>query len=308
LKPSLPWNEVVWCNFNVISALRGDYPAYLIEPRLQVPAVLELDRGKEFLLYRWSSTGGTSSVAPGAVDPRPAEGMAALLTAFVGLRTAEDVLAFARRWGPFQLCEHDMPFRHAHPRAAFRVSMFACTEQVWPEEVSGQEVFFEPIASWLSRARRVQAFLKLGRAIRFVRPRLAEEWQTFLNDEPQSEEALEFVADQPGEWKGHGLEADRGKLVEELSRWTQIAGGDYLPVWEGPRPGLRLSGGLLAVLCQQMFKTLAEADSEVACDGCGALYKPTRRPAWNRNAYCPACRDKVGPAARQARHRSRISL
>jgi len=171
--------------------------------------------------------------------------------------------------------------------------------------LDGQTVFYEPIESWLSRARRVEAFLKLGRAIRAGRPRLAEDWQTFLNDESESNDAVQFVADAPDDWGGKRLEADRLKLMHGLRNWTQIAGGDYLPVWEGSRPALRLSGGLLAALCQEMFMTLADTELAVACDGCGVVYEPTRRPAWNRNTYCASCRETVGPTLRQARFRER---
>jgi hypothetical protein len=287
----------------VTPTFRDDFPAYLGEPRLQVPAILSLDQSESVLLYSWFRRESAEDTEP--AEPGPSDGLADCLTSFARLRTAGDALQFARRFGPLELCDHDMPYWHSHPRAEFPASILACSWQVWAEKLDGQTVFYEPIESWLSLSRRVAAFLRLGRAIRAARPRPAQDWQTFLNDEPHSNDTVRFVADPPDHWAGKRLEADRLKLAHELASWTQRAGGDYLPVWEGSRPALRLTGSLFAVLCQQMFKTLAGTEQAVACDGCGVVYEPARRPAWNRNAYCAACRETVGPAMRRARFRER---
>jgi hypothetical protein len=271
-----------------------------------VPEILALDESTELLLYQWFRRGEDPARPPIGRKAEPEVGAADCLAVFVSLKDARDVLAFARRWGPLELCEHGLPRFHSWPNAPFTVSTLGCQELPWSSRVEGQNVFYEPVSCWLSLARRTAAFLRLGEAVRYGRPRRAEDWQVFLNDQPRSGDAVLINRSEPDDWPGKDLTADRMKLMHELTSWMLIAGGGYLPTWEaGSRPTFRLSSGLCAVLCEQMLKAVAAGELAVACDGCGAVFRPTRRPAWNRNAYCPDCRYQVGNADRQRRLRER---
>jgi hypothetical protein len=211
-----------------------------------------------------------------------------LLEDFARLGTADDRLieAYARRWGPLLICEHNLPSSHRHTephRVADGLVWVRC--DLLEIEVGGEYYcYWEPLDVWRQYAEIAQATLTIAGDLYNGGTGEVNDWRVVLglgHDEPVSG---------PLQSRWHGWFF----LSSVVNHWLLLA---------GVRPTLCLSekitiitlgnGSLFAALATQLLLVVGRRRGLAICSSCGTFYTPERRPAANRRRYCDEC----GPSA-----------
>jgi hypothetical protein len=213
-----------------------------------------------------------------------------LLQSFIRLADAPDerILAFARRWGVLELCEHDLPLRHlvsgwAHTDAPFYARSWCDYRQ---SEPGGR--IWEPLSAWRTWARRAAATLNV--AISFYRNKLPplEEWQSAISLGLRSPDDNEPLPPTPSKgWL---------RLDHRIHAWLGLTGVVPRVVRNrGVRPQITFGGtGLFGALSIQLMLAVCRTDGLAVCSSCASAFVPKRRPRHGR-AYCDDCRESKKP-------------
>jgi DNA-directed RNA polymerase subunit RPC12/RpoP len=259
--------------------------------------------------------------------PSQAEGAAAdstLLTDFVSLADTDDerILAFARRWGMLNICEHGLPIYHPWIGERRR---YPCD---WLDVDGSRKVFWEPLAAWRRYAAEARALIKLSR--RLHRGRLGElhdwqevpgvqgtaYWETWSEAGHVPEDsALLLIQDN---WAftldetklGRDVAFERRCLARSVEKWASDGGVKPILDWDGAKPRIELEGGgLFGALAVELLQAVGYPDTLAICDGCGKAFIPAMRPSTSRRNYCKDCghRAAIRDAARRYRQRKRAS-
>lgn len=224
---------------------------------------------------------------------------AGALDSFIRINSAEDVLTFAKRWGPLDLCEHNQPACH---RGRGRIAVTACTP-----------TRREPIERWLHFARQARAIVEAMIPLRAGQPQPREPWERFFNYKPGEGEPVrpdieEFIrlTQKP---PPIGPVWAWGNLRSVLDGWIRL--GDVRPQadprWRPDRGfPVRLGGyktfGMLAL---QLLSAVTSDRGLYFCHHCQEPYTPPRKPQPGRRHYCgrPECK-RAGARYRKRAQRS----
>lgn len=253
-----------------------------------------------------------------------------MLTDFLELggADAEQVAAYARRWGPLWVCDdHALPVGHAvdgsplsfggEPcRAIPKVhwlaggDTFAAGGEAYVQVPGGRLRRFrsaddldlpegwwwvEPVDAWRRLAGRMRALLLA--AARLLdepdRPLPEETWvqarqATPTGTPPRGAESAVAESEAQQQVLGRVLE---GWLVRAPCTMTVEWPTGAHPRWSMTPFGL---AGLFGALVFQMVGAFTTR-ALVGCDGCGRFFEPTRRPQPDRRTFCPECRERGVP-------------
>ena len=195
---------------------------------------------------------------------RRTKGGKGLLDDFLRLASSTDqeILAFARRWGPLYLCRHAMPFQHSAPGRPGYDPQNPCM----PTGFAGAGSWaHERLADWRRYSSQAQEILKL----------LENAWKKPKRDRLKSSAFIEAIF-AVNEWLSKG-----GALISlELD-----PGGDgEIAI------GVNESAGVFGLLGLQLMSTLARSTSPLLCSSCGAGFIPIRLAPSGVRRYCARCR------------------
>jgi len=207
-----------------------------------------------------------------------------MLDAFVRIETAEDVLRFATRWGPLDICAHGLPSSH-------RTFQHSALEFGEPEPTLG-ECWTDGL--WQSNKEDLEFYLLYSRAARAILNLAAAAHQGALGEhEDWIASGLpfytrEWMAEQvkvPGHL-GHG----RFLISTLVSEWMRIGGIQPVLFWYSGEPEFQMSAETFGILGLQLMNAVTRAHGFAICSGCGRPYIRTgRRPQAGRRNYCPTC-------------------
>jgi hypothetical protein len=286
-----------------------------------VPPACELAADRRRMpVLRFSTARVVSPRAAGYVSPaRPTAG---LLEQFVNLADASDarILAFARRWGPLTIYQHqDTSLRHRLPPLSL-VRPAAINE----EDSQKGRWDVEPVEDWRNVARKALAILRITEEIRGGREGSVEDWRTLDDGAPSAFEVWSTLSQVRSAEPTEALEPDEDEdaadfeeshlpavdvpkmlLAQRLNAWLQL--GHVIPRidWTGslPEPRHHL-GGLRGAIGFELLSRVTSSAAMLSCSLCGKNYfRRDRRPKPGEWNYCPSCRSKGGAAKGQAHRR-----
>jgi hypothetical protein len=210
-----------------------------------------------------------------------------LLESFLQLEEggSDRYLAFARRYGFLNLCDHDLPASHyplpnPSPAEARRYS-FPCFPVVL--EPGG----LERLDTWRQFSRAARALLAIAAKLKVGQPCDHEDWRAALRWSRAEKPRYTVPADSD-------LERAWVLLAAELERWFRL--GNVQPVLGASGDGFEVelrSLGVFAALAQRLAFTVAEYDEIALCDGCGKPYVARRETRSDRSDFCMRC-DEAG--------------
>lgn len=213
-----------------------------------------------------------------------------LLESFLRLEEGESerFLAFARRYGFLNLCEHDLPASHyplpCPSLAEARRYSFPCFPVVL--EPGG----VERIDSWRHFARAARSLLSIAAKLNAEQPGDREDWRAVFGRSRAEEHGY------PVPSYDSNLEREWVLLASELERWFRL--GNVRPVLHASDEGLEielLSVGLFPAIAKRLVFTIAKHDGVSLCDGCGRPSVPRRNPRSDRRNFCVRCDDAGVP-------------
>lgn len=247
-----------------------------------------------------------------------------LLEKFAALAEAPDVsiLAYARRWGVLEICEHGVPATHRRPEGTLwpgvrggALNPIGCRPELVGGDASNpmSAVYREPVAAW--RLFAGQAFSALAVAAALIEsgaPALKDLHRLRPLQMPPLTEARArtWTADEA-----------RTRLAEVVDSWVVL--GDVRPecvsVSREDRQGnpqtvlgaVFTGSTLFGALAVQLFGAVTGTSGPALCSGCGLIYFPEEKPALGKRRYCVPCKGKAVPVRdaerdRAARLRSKI--
>ncbi len=231
---------------------------------------------------------------PSTADPT------GMIDIFLRIKSPNDVLRFARRYGPLRLCGHGRPSSHRLEYSLIEAPPpdASCRPEGYPDDCS------EPVSLWYSYVSQARALVEIGAALWQGRPGPKTAWKTALtsigrySSAPGLEEEL-------GEWLG----LDRQVLSAlVLTDWLRAGNVHLAWYWkfDASQPSTWLAGGTFGLLAVQLVSALSHAGATLICDGCGELYpRQGRMPQAGRRNFCPACGEKGASKLRQRDQRAR---
>lgn len=201
------------------------------------------------------------------------------LDAFIRIKTPDDILRFARRYGPLGLCKHGLPPMH---RGSWYQDVITdgelsgviytgewnpaggASERGWCRPCGN-----EPIEQWLVYSRLALSYLNFAASFK-------------LNEV----EILTSI----------------GKLflVDGINEWLGDAGIRLELNWDSQEPILILTGGgIFGALGVQMLMAVTK-NTLTVCSGCGKPYlRKARKPKRGERNFCRDCGSKVASKLRQ---------
>lgn len=209
-----------------------------------------------------------------------------ILDAFVQLADgeAEDILRFARNFGPLQLCRHGLPASHNPQRVPLTAGARWC-----------DPVGLEPIYLWHQFAKEAKGLLNLAAACHRGKWGSPEDYKAVtglaMKEELDPERILNVIEPRVDEWL-----------------WM----GNVRPVFllreEGQPPEIKLHAtGAFGAVARQLAFAIARSEPLAICSGCGAPFSPSRKPRKDQRSWCTGCRDLSKPQ-RQAKRDQRSRL
>jgi len=260
----------------------------------------------------WSARTAATAVRRVDVDDRMLERFLALATPE---RDNQDVLEFARDFGPLWLCE-DHGFVAFHqpletmgcavlpeipnaPHFAARMSLICLPRQ------ASSGLFSEPIAQWRALAANANKLLDAAASMHRGAQVTSETWREIDGLAPDHPIAKH-------------LSDPRARLAENLNRWLEISDVRFHVGLEGGsiRPQLganAFSVSVLALIALQLVAATVRASALAHCSACSRLFflsasqpAPGKRigHAIAKRIYCSTCR-AAGVPARDAAQASR---
>lgn len=196
-----------------------------------------------------------------------------VLNAFVRIKTPDDILQFARRYGPLGLCKHGLPPMHRGSR--YRDEFVdgelvgvtdtgewnpagGASERGWCAPVSS-----EPVLRWFDYVGKASSYLNLAALLKVdTGKRMRGLRQLFLQD--------------------------------GINEWLGDAGIRLELNWSDNEPKLTLTGGAVFGALGVQLLSAVTANNLAVCSGCGGPYlREGRKPQAGRRNFCRACGDKV---------------
>lgn len=237
-------------------------------------------------------------------EPVPPTGM---LERFLNIKTADDVLRFAAKYGVLALCQqHGWPSTHrvasdeaSVPSGAWSHETEACRWESATTQRHPPTDYQEPVARWLEMVAEAR------RAVLIANYLIGEQdpWAraaTRSGEEP----TLESV-DLPRD----PLEA-RQAVEETVNKWLRWGVVRPTLIWDGGSdfPNIHFGGNTFAGLALQLAFEVSRTRALVACSGCGSLYRRRlRAPKAGQANYCDECREKgAGLLFRKRRQNRRL--
>ena len=192
-----------------------------------------------------------------------------LLDSFIKLSDGrpEDILRFAKTWGPLRVCQHWLPYGK-------------CPAESW-------DLGREPIYVWRQCAQRSQAILKVASKLHLSEFGDPADWMTALGLGTSWTTLW---------WKWNADPAER--LTEEKSLLMVVVNTLVIMAelqinltWSLKRPEWDLvpDGSLFGALVCQLAFAVAVTEAVATCTSCGRPYSPKRKPQVGRRNYCPTC-------------------
>ena len=252
--------------------------------RAFVPPRVELERDD---LVWWPYD--AASANPHGLETSP-RGM---LDAFVRIKTPEDVLHFARRYGPLALCEHGLPATHN-----WTATSMGCYPSGWERQVCR-----EPLERWLAYAGQADALVAIAAALQRDEKEPEEAWQALLKRYEGDDLALVLAVRQKSSVEGR--RSLLGGLVDE---WLALANVRLSVIWDATKAKWELTvrGTTFGLLAMQLVFAIAGQHRLAICDGCGRPYvREGRVPQSGRRNFCPECGEPVAARLRQRAHRAK---
>jgi len=252
----------------------------------------------------------------GSAMVRPGPG---LLSGFMELEGASDkrVLAYARRWGVLELCQHHLPL--GHPDVSLPGFLGQANARSFMPAGNCVQLWTEPIAIWRFWAGQARATANVGIRLRngltpdpgdvarlydrapWVEPlptSVRGAWLQPLPAPPVTEPAI--YLDAVEELRSHRRKAvaDRPLTSSELRQivdgvlefWLEIARVGLRLTWIHGRPDVLLTGGLFGAIGSQLLMAITGSQGFALCGGCGAVHVPARPNDTQRRSYCFDCR------------------
>jgi hypothetical protein len=269
---------------------------------LFVPVVIRLE-GDSLLWSEFSQDSASlgTSWFPPLRDARGA------LDRFVRIKQTDDILAFARRYGPLQLCGHGLPASHRGEDDEGRVYKCRPSRR-------------EPVDRWLHYVANARAILEIASAMRQGSLAERRDWdelyKSWRNEDGTFGGAEQILHD----LSGQGLPVPRDLIAplqwlhlrEVVNDWVNVSNvrPEVSRSWtgKGSAPGIELVGvGIFGALAVQLLAAIAGAHGTYFCCGCGDPYQASRRPRTDQRHYCrkEECK-RAGTRERQAAHRARV--
>ena len=206
------------------------------------------------------------------------------LNTFVRIKKPDDILQFARRYGPLGLCRHGRPPMHRAGNG----------ERKWCAPCGS-----EPIKRWFGYRDGALACLDFAAQMKVDPQKItvpAKYLKRIASNPP------EHIADDK-EVSVRGL----GKWIvtDMINEWLGDAGIRLELNWSGGEPSLTLAGGgVFGALGVQLLSAVT-ANNLAVCSGCGEPYlRKGRKPQAGRRNFCRACGDKVANKLRVRRSRA----
>ena len=193
-----------------------------------------------------------------------------LLDSFLELADGnpEEILRFARKWGPLRVCQHYMPYDRCY---------MECLE-------AGSE----HIAIWQDYAHRSKSILNIAVNLYNDEGGDPADWESILRLEPGT------MGDQRSTIEEF-IDQERQILMIAVNTILDLAGVRLSLNWSNRRPQWDLvpDGSLLGVLATQLAFAVARSNMPSTCTSCGRPYTPNRKPQFGRRNYCPTCGSKA---------------
>ncbi len=193
------------------------------------------------------------------------------LNDFVRIKTPDDILRFARRYGPLGLCKHGLPPMHrgSRYRDEFINGNLVGVTDTGEWNPAGRERGWcppsgnEPIEKWLHYSKLALSYIN-GAAVLKI-------------DTGKSMKGIRQIFLQDG-----------------VNEWLDDAGIRLELNWSGSEPVLTLiGGGVFGALGVQLLSAVT-ANNLSICSGCRIPYlRKGRKPQSGRRNFCPECGDDV---------------
>ena len=244
------------------------------------------------------------------------------LDRFARLRSGEDALRFAQRYGVLGFCQHGLPSTHNPRLLQIPLVGLIQSPSLWkPVEVGTEQdpsfliveqgerpwceaTGIEGIELWLFWSRMAAAILNITTALRRDVPTNRADWEVVITEESEERPPL-IDALLTRRWIAQVY------LQEAVNRWLHLANVRLSLSWaiDVENPSLEIEADTFGLLGVQLLTAVTGAQNLALCDGCSKPYvREGRRPQTGRANYCPDCRGrKVPERERQRRRRSRAT-
>jgi hypothetical protein len=208
-----------------------------------------------------------------------------VLSDFLNLSTAEDVLKFARRWGILGLCEkHGFPGWHTiHDNDFGALKGRPCLPYV------SNGAYGERIDYWLFLVQRARAILDVAARLHLHQPGKEDDWMVILHPR-HCEQSVAY---------------QRRLLARLIDDWIRI--GRVRPQfrWDNEQPTVELSCSLYSAIGLQLMSAASGQRGIGWCASCAQWFRTSgRAPKRSQRNYCDDCRTN-GKARRFAVQASR---
>jgi hypothetical protein len=234
--------------------------------------------------------------------------------------SAEDIAAFARKYGILTLCsKHRLPIWHTESAdgSGRKICLPAGIDQ------EGRTIIFrdfpfgigkEPLKSWRNFAVQATGIMNIAAALRNGNLGSTKDWK---NADPDWEVRRSEYLSNPDKWLLH---LDQIHLENLIASWLR---GNVAPkfIWGSYRerseseninfyfteraPSITLSGCLLGMLGLKLAMAIASSEGYYKCAGCPEWFFTKRRRNPSRNKYCDSCGRTAANREAQRRRRSK---
>ena len=259
--------------------------------RLIVPSTTVLD-GDRLVWHMRSPQRGESWCKLKQPRIGPRGGVLDEFLSLAGKDDRQDVFQFAREWGVFGICEHNLPC--THNQAAGTGGTGAVPDACLPRG-SFDDVFWEPVEIWFGMAGLFQRILNIASELHQGKKGKSRDWERV---KPMLEAEKKSLREQ------------RYWLGTEVDFLLKLGGVELEFSWRDHPAIVYSTGGLVNLfgyLALQLMLAISRTGGLVNCSNCAGTYIPSRRPNANLRNYCPGCGRKAAlrDAARDYRRRQR---
>lgn len=263
--------------------------------QFRAPIVLGNDDG--LLIWHWEDKVMSKPLRP------EAHGFG-LLCEFMNLADApvETILAFARKWGVLEICQHGLPCTHNLLYADTFLGRLC-----FPFSYTDTKFFYEPISYWYFYARQMRALLNIAVRLKQGVPGLVEDWKVVQVSGLDQKSEVKILGEELfAEIFGRTAKDDRLFMLKLLDHWLSM--GDVRPtlVWDDEHCSVSFDNTLFGMLVMQLMLEISSSGGIAFCHGCGKSYAPKgRRPKVGQRNYCLKCGRPAAVRDAQAALRAR---